>query len=490
MGDIWSATSPEDREFDGNVIDGSEIASVDELVTMLEAIAAPATIITGGDFSSWDFREAKLRRVCFYKTKLTGSNWQEVEARQIGFIEADLGGANMVGAEMPGVLFRNTGLVDTNSTGADFRHGQFDGGWFKAKIDGWRLDNAKLIGFRFACSITLEDGCPVYTGEPGISLARANLTDADLSTYGHYQTVKDALINNTRLSVSQFPEFAEASLIGVVRTRSFSDDILFSPEEMRAIAAASHTVTEADAPSFDCSKASTNVENQICGEYQSELRRKDRDMARLYKRARDARKVSRSSQRKWLRARNDCNFIEFLSDCLNESYDKRIGQLLGALGEQDWLERGEKRLFVDEDLPLPDTVQEAPYYPRLQRALAYESGAHLLLSRDAEGRYSIRGDAVRANGHMCSVGASGTILDAATGWYSVTLEDGSKQPIFRYDNGAIHIIGDGKPSYKRWPEAVNFVGCGARGSFGALVPVTLPENERQHIRNAIANPPN
>ncbi|MEM1134148.1 MAG: hypothetical protein AAGH53_14550 [Pseudomonadota bacterium] len=486
LGDIYGSDA---EPIEATEFTGDDIASVDELSTIVESGEGQITIVNGGDFSGWDFRDATLRRVCFKGTKLANSNWQGMTARQIGFIEADLGGANMAGAKMPGVLFRNTGLVDTNSIGADFRNGQFDGGWFKAKIDGWRLDNAKLIGFRFACGITLDDGCPVYTGAPGISLANANLTDADLSSYGHYQTVENALINNTRLSASQFPQFAETSLIGVARVASYSDAIFFTPDEVRSIAAAYQDANK-DVPSFDCLKASTNVENEICGEYQSALRQKDRDLARLYKRARDARKVSRSSQRKWLRARNDCNFIEFLSDCLNQSYDKRIGELLSALGEQDWLQPDEERLFIDEVLPLSDTIKDAPYFPKLERALAYESGAHLLLMRTSDGDYTIQGEAVRANAHICSIDATGLTLDKASGWYSVTLSDGTKQPIFRYDDGAIRIIGDGQPRYERWPQAGNFVSCGARGSFGALVSVSLPNNEMQRVNDSIANLPN
>ena len=75
----------------------------------------------------------------------------------------------------------------------------------------------------------------------------------------------------------------------------------------------------ASAPSFDCAKASTEVEKMICGD--EEVAAVDRAVARLYAGLSTAdRRQLFTSQADWLNERNACNHRK----CLLAAYDDRL----------------------------------------------------------------------------------------------------------------------------------------------------------------------
>jgi uncharacterized protein len=82
----------------------------------------------------------------------------------------------------------------------------------------------------------------------------------------------------------------------------------------------------ADSPSFDCKKASSSVEKAICGD--PKLMALDVDLAASYKRARSesSEKGSKwivSSQREWLKERNNCP-LQGMQGCLIVHYADRL----------------------------------------------------------------------------------------------------------------------------------------------------------------------
>jgi uncharacterized protein len=86
------------------------------------------------------------------------------------------------------------------------------------------------------------------------------------------------------------------------------------------MASASH------AASFDCSKASSNVEKTICAS--PALSKLDDELAADYKGARSATvdlQTLQANQRSWLRERNACSS----ENCISKAYTLRIGQLRG-----------------------------------------------------------------------------------------------------------------------------------------------------------------
>ncbi|ECR1620831.1 DUF1311 domain-containing protein [Campylobacter jejuni] len=106
---------------------------------------------------------------------------------------------------------------------------------------------------------------------------------------------------------------------------------------MLAISANAQSPEEAK-PSFDCAKASTEVEKIICNDEDGELQNLDRYMGEVYTQLRKELKISNfadkeqrlkdllDSQRAFIKNLNEVDFIK-------DSYEERITQLLKLLGE-------------------------------------------------------------------------------------------------------------------------------------------------------------
>ena len=89
---------------------------------------------------------------------------------------------------------------------------------------------------------------------------------------------------------------------------------------------------DADGPSFDCNRASTEIENALCAN--AELARLDLDLAQQYDKIRrgHSRLPNRQQllelQRAWLRERNDeCTESADIVRCLRESYQRQRDRL-------------------------------------------------------------------------------------------------------------------------------------------------------------------
>ena len=85
-----------------------------------------------------------------------------------------------------------------------------------------------------------------------------------------------------------------------------------------------------EAPSFDCGRARTRVEQAICTD--PVLAAKDRRMARLYRRASGSGALE-MSQREWLSARDACSRLAGgeLQACVHRAYDARISELRNSV---------------------------------------------------------------------------------------------------------------------------------------------------------------
>ena len=97
----------------------------------------------------------------------------------------------------------------------------------------------------------------------------------------------------------------------------------------------SATITAQAAPSFDCSKAATQVENMICDN--PKIAQLDSDLADAYKTAlRDspwasANKRIRAEQKDWISRRDRCESPR----CLRQVYHQRISVLYGEVAGSD-----------------------------------------------------------------------------------------------------------------------------------------------------------
>ncbi len=86
----------------------------------------------------------------------------------------------------------------------------------------------------------------------------------------------------------------------------------------------------AAAPSFDCAKASHDVEKLICND--AELARLDRSLAELYGTVlshtpASRQKMLKAEQRGWVKGRNDCWKSDDMRGCVAAEYKARINEL-------------------------------------------------------------------------------------------------------------------------------------------------------------------
>lgn len=467
-------------------IDGSAIRSLSDLMRSISPPQARVTIIKGGDFTGWDFADAALSNICFEESKLAGASLSRVKASGAGFIKADLTGADFTGASMPGVLFRNAVLEDVEATGANFSRGHFDGGWFEGSVEGWTVDGADMTGFIFDCGITVPDGCPVYRGGDGISARGTDFSGATLHSIGLYDAdLTGAIIDQTIIGPGQLPELAKAEFRGPVILRGGDRSVRITKEEtQRLLAEYARQAALEQEPSFDCGKAASQVEREICGEYASDLRQADRDIAALYQRVKGGDSGVRADQMAWLKQRNACGVTEYPADCVRESYDARKGALLGRLGETAWLASGESALFIDEALPLPSGFRRSELFGKITPVLVGASMTEILVERGSDGLYSIKGSAVGANAHLCSLSASHLYFDKASGWY-VPVSEGPAVPIFRIFDDRLEIFADGQPDHEKYPEASDFMSCGMRARFGEVTRIDADDALIESYRKSL-----
>lgn len=482
-GNIWG---DEQKKTERKDIDGATLSSLDALKRATSDRRGGLTMIKGGDFSGWNFSNMKIDQICFEDSKLAGTNWTGGGGYGLGFINADLTGANLNNADMPDILLRDAKLAGVNASGANFINGHFDGGWFKGNVDGWNIDGANLSGFTFDCGITLDDGCPVFQGGDPISAKGTDFSGATLHSFGLYSVKLDgAILANTTIGPAQLPQLAKAEFRGDIVLRGADQDVTISPDQAQAILVAHREQKLIEAhPSFDCGKASTKIEAAICEEFAMDLRAMDRDVAALYKQVRASDVGVKRSQLAWLKSRDACADEEYPSDCVSQSYSKRKGQLLGLAGDKNWLQPGQSAYFADEVLPLTRAFKQTELYQKITPTLAGASHSDILVQRQQDGLYSIKGTAVGANAHLCSLGATHLYFDEKTGWYIPVSEDVA-MPIFRVFDGRLEVFQNGRPDYEAYPEAWNFMSCGMRASFGEVIRMEVDAEQLEKVRKSL-----
>ncbi|MGB5483900.1 pentapeptide repeat-containing protein [Parasphingorhabdus sp.] len=483
FGDVWGeAEAAVSKQY----IDGSMLKTPADFMRETHALRRGLKIIKGGDFSGWDFSQIPLGNVCFYESELTGSSFSGATSSGIGFINSNLSESNLSHVRMPKILLRNANLTNVAAQNADFSGGHFDGGWFEGSVEGWNIDGADMTGFVFDCGITVPDGCPVYQGGAAISAKGTDFTRATLHSFRlHNIILSGAILDQTIVGPAQLPDLAKAAFRGDIVLRGGGSDVRLTADEAQKLIAENTRQRAVEAnPSFDCAKAATKVELEICGEYASDLRSADRDIAALYQRAKGVDSGVKASQRAWLKQRNLCGKVEYPADCIRESYSLRKGQLLGLSGERQWLARGEAALFIDDLLPLPASSIGPELFAKITPALVGASMTEILIGRGQDGLYAIKGSAVGANAHLCSIDASQLHFDQASGWY-VPVSEGAAIPIFRILDDRLEIFASGRPDYEKYPEASDFMGCGMRASLGETVRINVSDELMESYRKSL-----
>lgn len=470
--------------------DGTKITSPEQLAGYSKASGDRTIMIEGGNFSAWNFTGVELSNICFVESDLSRSDWTGMTVPGLGFIKANVEAAIIPGAKMQDILIRSSVFARVNAQGASWTSGRLDGGW-NGDVQGLNIDAADLTGFKFDCGITVSDGCPIARN--GISARGTKLAFADISSFGFYDAdMTGAILNQTVISPRQLTDFKDASNMGAVFLSGGDEKVMVLPETWAVLMASALAAEENDAPSFDCGKARTDIEKEICGEYSSNMRQYDRQVAALYKQARKQGRGVKASQKAWLKQRNACGAEQYPTDCLRKSYDQRVGQLIGLLGEQDWLRPGEEALFLQEVLPLTDEIKQSQSYAQLVPILAGAARSSLLVKRSVDGSLEAAGDAVGANAHICGLGVKGLRFDRVTGWYSIAeAKNGVTRnfPVLRYHDGQIEIYKGGKFLGDDDSPAMNYVSCGARASFPTMVRMAVSPELLERYRKAAENTP-
>ena len=215
-----------------NQIDGATIAGRDGLLALRRERGEALITVRGGDFSGADFRGARLHNVCFLDTNFAGSDWRGARASGVGFIRANLERATLADADLSRVLLRNANLKDVRAERAIVAGGRLDGGWFEGSVENLRLDGADLSRFRFDCGITLDDGCPVYFGGPGMSLRGTDLTGANL--WGN-PDIAGARVDRTEIGPGELHALRVADLAGSIMVRGGNATVELSPDDYREL---------------------------------------------------------------------------------------------------------------------------------------------------------------------------------------------------------------------------------------------------------------
>ena len=489
VGDVYDSSGGEHTKEVVERYDGSKIKSPAQLAAYVQMADGKTILIEGGDFSAWDFTGVKLSNICFVKSDLSKSNWAGVTATGLGFIKSNVESAIMSGAQMTDILIRSSVFARVDATGAGWTSGKLDGGW-DGDVEQLKLDGADLTGFRFDCGITVPDGCPL--SRSGISARGAKLAFSDWSSFGFYGAdMTGAILNQTVISPRQLTDFKGAATMGPVVLAGGDEKVMVLPETWTVLMASALEAVQADVPSFNCADAPTAIETEVCAGHNSNLRQYDRKMAALYKEARKRGIAVSDSQKAWLAKRNSCAAHQSPGECLHQAYDQRVGQLIGLLGESDWLMAEREALFLEEVLPLGDDVVRSSIYDQLVPVLAGEARSSLLVKRSDDGSIEAYGDAVGANAHICSLRVKGLRFDAATGWYSIAASEGGvtrNVPVLRYYDGRIEIYHSGRlddgEELPPMGDARNNVSCGARASFPPMVKMAVPADLMAQYRRA------
>lgn len=465
--------------------DGTKITAPEQLAGYSKAAGDKTILIEGGNFSDWDFTGSPLSNICFVDSDLRRSNWAGVTAPGLGFIKSNAEAAVMAGAKMQDILIRSSNFAHVDAKEVNWTSGKLDGGW-DGDVEGLNIDGADLTGFKFDCGITVSDGCPI--ARSGISARGTTLAFADISSFGFYDAdMTGAILNQTIISPRQLTAFRDARNMGAVFLSGGDEQVMMLPETWAVLMASALEAEENDAPSFDCGEARTAIEKEICGEYEAGLRQYDRQVAALYKAARKRNRTVKASQKAWLKQRDACAVEQYPTDCLRQSYDQRVGQLVGLLGESNWLNPGEEALFLEEVLPLTNDIVQSSSYAQLAPILAGAARSSLLVKRSADGSLEASGDAIGANAHICSLSVKGLRFDPATGWYSLAATTGDSSrlmPVLRYHDGRIDIYRGGKLRGDEDLPMTNYVSCGARASFPPMVRMAVPDAIMERYREA------
>ncbi len=460
-----------------NIVDGSKLKDADDVKKLRSKAKDGSTIVVkGGNFSNQKFGNDNFTNICFVGTNLSGTKWNRSRGQGIGFIDSDLTGATFDRVALDYVLFRNTTLTRVDAAGAHMAYGQLDGGW-SPSMASLKLDNARMVGFRFNCGVSENDGCAFDRKQ--ISLRGADLSFANLATFPMWDAqYDDARLNFTEVGMDQMNMFGAAELAGPIIVRADQRKITLEPDAFRAAAAAVQGTRVAD---VECKTPDGPMSEIFCQAGQSALRAYRDDVERLYQStlkpvtntAGGAPIVVKGSDKvhgRYVKAMRRCALKgEGLAiSCLATTMAKRREVLVAQLMKTRPLEKDAYALFVSVETPM---VQAVASDPRLSAfsPLLYDSAPQVLLAyHDEDEGLLARGYMPSADGTICSASFNQKIAKSGSG-RKVKRVSKTKQPVQNFAawySGAEFSIG--QPLGK--PKKIKKIKKPKRGSVAPLAP--------------------
>ncbi|MFM7377074.1 MAG: hypothetical protein ACKO1O_02915 [Erythrobacter sp.] len=466
------------------IIDAREMYNPLDLADALSSVpAGKRAVVRGGSFKGADMRPLAplLAGACLAETELEGTNWEGTTIPNLRLVRIAFTAAKATHARWPGLSTNGVDLAGSDFTSAQLPGLRFVSAWRGADFGEVSFRAANLTGASFACGITIDVWC--INGAPDFN--GADLTRADISGLGLWERryIAQARIDDTIVAPAAFPYLVPEQIAGPVRmAKSYASPYADEPggegyrpaiatltaEEARMLIAATGAGEAEDRPSFDCAKAAAPIEKTLCGEYESELRSLDRELAEAWSKARAVGKGNLAAQRRWLTSRGQCDGDR---QCLADLYGARIAQLRGALGPGIALKPGAKVTYHRDSLPLPDAMRTGAVYERILPVLIDASSEEITLTGNRDGSIAVQGDAMGSNAHMCDLAVEAARFDKASGWWSAKGEGGVTVPLFRIEGRRFLLRYSGNSG--NTPDAAQeFISCGMRAYFADGIDLT------------------
>ncbi len=393
-------------------VDGSKLKDAGDIEKLRSKAKDGRTIVVkGGKFSGEKFGNDNFSNICFVGSDLSNTKWSRSRAAGIGFIDTDLTGSTFDRVNMDYVLFRNAILARVDAAGVQMSYGQLDGGW-DPSMAGLKLDNARMLGFRFICGFTSSDGCSFDRKQ--ISMRGADLSFAALSSFPMWDGLfDDVRLYYTEIGIDQMNMFSAAEIAGPVMVRAENRQIQLAPDAFRAAAVAIASTRAADA---ECKAPEGAISQIFCQAGQGALRAYRDDVQRLFESTRrpmDASLLADNSisvtapdkvHDRYVKALRRCALKDedIAIPCLQMTMAKRRTVLIDQLVKTRPLEADARALYVSVQTPM---VQAVASDPRLSAfaPLMFDSATQVLLAyQDDEEGLQARGYMPSTEGEVCS----------------------------------------------------------------------------------------
>ncbi len=397
-------------------VDGNKLKDAGDVQNLRSRAKDGKTIaIKGGNFSGQKFGNDNFSNICFIGSNLSNTKWSRSRASGVGFVDSDLTGATFDRVNLDYILFRNTTLARVDASGAQMAYGRLDGGW-DPSMAGLKLDNARMLGFRFACGVTATDGCPFDRKQ--ISLRGADLSFASLASFPMWDGLfDDARLYYTEVGMDQMNMFSTAEIAGPVLVLAENRQISLMPDGFRAAAAGFNVSRVADT---ECKAPEGPLSQIFCQTGQGALRAYRDDVQRLFETTRQPvdgsvladRSISVTAPDKvhgrYIKALRKCALKgeEEAIPCLSSVMAKRRTVLVEQLVKTRPLENDGRALYVSVQTPLANAVANDPRLSAFAPLMFDSSSQVLLAFNDEEDGLQARGYLPTGDGQVCTTNFS------------------------------------------------------------------------------------